>query len=1272
MTPPRIFSVMLALALAFALIGPVSQPAQAAGAISLTGATYTQDFDTLASSSTSSSVPTGWDFYESGSNANTTYTAGNGGGTAGDTYSFGVTSSTDRAFGGLQSSNLIPMIGAQFTNNTGSTITGLEITYTGEMWRAGVTNRGAADRLDFQYSTDAGSLSTGSWIDVDVLDFNSPVVNTTAGALDGNALANRAAISHTITGLNIPNGASFWIRWTDFNIASSDDGLAIDDFSLTPITGAGTPVLSINDVSQTEGNSGTTTFTFTVSLSAPAPAGGVTFDIATADGTATAGSDYAANSQTGLTIAEGDTSTTFDVTVYGDTDAEPDETFLVNITNISGAVSGDTQGVGTILNDDAVVPVLSINNVSQAEGDSGATLFTFTVSLDIPAPAPVTFDVETADDTATAGSDYQSVSISGATINTGAQTYTVDVTVYGDTLYENNETFFVNISNISGAVAGDAQGLGAILNDDPTPIYLIQGSGPATPFSGTHTIQGVVIGTFEYQGGTPAMLNGFYVQEQVGDGNPATSDGIFVYTGTNPKGVNIGELVRVTGTVSEFQNQTQISATNPANITILGAGYSIAPIDITLPFSSADEPEQYEGMLVRFNQTLYVTEHYQLGRFGQVVLSSSDRLYQPTHLFAPGSAQMFAQQTANALNQIILDDSNQSQNPDPILFGRGGNPLSASNTLRGGDTVTNLTGVFTYTWGGNSASPNAYRIQPVTSMGGGAPNFVAANPRPTTAPAPSGTLRVASMNLLNYFNTFGAGNCTAGVGGATVDCRGADNSTEFERQAAKIVNAILTSDADVIGIMEMENDGYGTGSAIQDLVNRLNAASAPGTYAFIDADTLTGKTNALGTDAIKVGLLYKPAAVTPVGATAVLDTPAFVTGGDSAERNRVSLLQAFRQNANDEIFLVNVNHLKSKGSACDIPDSGDGQGNCAVVRTNAVLELLNWFPTDPTGTSDPDILVIGDLNSYAKEDPIDAFEDNGFTNLNALFGGDYAYSYVFGAQWGYLDYALANASLLGQVANVTEWHINADEPPVLDYNTNFKSAGQITSLYSPDAFRTSDHDPILVDLNLNSVAPAVVSITRHAPTDQLVTSGSSVTFRVTFSEDVVNVDAADFALTLLSVPGANASISSVTPVSASVYDVTVDLSALRNASGKLDGAIRLDMLGATDIKSAATALPLGNAPFTSGEVYSVVQEQTFNDVPPTYWAWSFIERLYYNGITGGCGGGNFCPGSTVTRDQMAVFLLRLKYGPAYTPPAVGSSTGFADVPTTHWAAAWIK
>ena len=229
----KVFTSITVLALM--LTSVPMQSVQAAGSISLTslGIAYTEDFNTLASSGTSSTVPNGWDFSESGTNANTLYTAGTGSSNAGDTYSFGVSSSSERAFGGLLSGSLTPTVGASFTNNTGSTITDLSITYTGEQWRAGVTNRNAADRLDFQLSTDATSLTTGTWSDYDGLDFNSPNINTAVGALDGNAGSNRSSISFTITGLTIGNGASFWIRWTDFNIASSDDGLGVDDFSLT-------------------------------------------------------------------------------------------------------------------------------------------------------------------------------------------------------------------------------------------------------------------------------------------------------------------------------------------------------------------------------------------------------------------------------------------------------------------------------------------------------------------------------------------------------------------------------------------------------------------------------------------------------------------------------------------------------------------------------------------------------------------------------------------------------------------------------------------------------------------------------------------------------------------------------------------------------------------------------------------------------------------------------------------------------------------------------
>ncbi len=588
-----------------------------------------------------------------------------------------------------------------------------------------------------------------------------------------------------------------------------------------------------------------------------------------------------------------------------------------------------------------------------------------------------------------------------------------------------------------------------------TPIYEIQGSGPTVALTGTRTTEGVVVG--DYEGPSPTQ-RGFFIQDPAGDNDPATSDGIFVYNASRDS-VSLGDYVRVTGDASEYQGQSQIT-TSSSGVIPCGTG-TVVPTDVTLPFPTADYLERYEGMLVRLPQTLYVTEHFQLGRFGQVVMSSGGRLQQPTNMVEPG-APALALQEQNNLNRIIIDDASQLQNPDPILFARDGQPLSASNTLRGGDTATGIVGVLNYTWGGHSSSPNAYRVRPVNALNGYY-YFEAANPRPVDAPAKTGDVRVAGMNLLNFFNSWT--NCYPSGTGA--DCRGAENQPEYDRQLAKTVAAIVGTQADVIGVIEIENDGYGPDSALAALTDALNAATATGTYAYVDVDTNVGQEYALGGDAIKVGFLYKPGVVSLVGQTAVLNSEAFINGGDDEPRNRAALAQAF-QHVDGGVFVASVNHLKSKGSACDAPDGFDGQGNCNQVRLNAALLLGEWLASDPTGVGDMDALIVGDLNSYAKEDPIIALEDLGFTNLIEAFLGPDAYSYVFDGQWGYLDHALASPSLVSQVANVAEWHINADEPSVLDYNTNFKSATQINSLYAPDEFRISDHDPVLVDLALEA------------------------------------------------------------------------------------------------------------------------------------------------------------------------------------------------------------
>ncbi len=248
-----------------------------AASINYTGGTYTQNFDTLAATGTASTLPTGWLFAETGTAANTIYTAGNGSSNSGDTFSFGTGTATDRAFGGLQSGSLIPTVGAAIKNSSGSTLTSFTLGYTGEQWRLGATSR--ADQLDFQYSLDATSLTTGTWIDVNTLDFVAPITAGTVGALDGNATANRTAVSTTVGSLSIANNATFWVRWVDFNASGADDGLGIDDITFTASNAAlvstTTTLASITPLTVNQGDSITFAGTVVAASGSATPTGSI-------------------------------------------------------------------------------------------------------------------------------------------------------------------------------------------------------------------------------------------------------------------------------------------------------------------------------------------------------------------------------------------------------------------------------------------------------------------------------------------------------------------------------------------------------------------------------------------------------------------------------------------------------------------------------------------------------------------------------------------------------------------------------------------------------------------------------------------------------------------------------------------------------------------------------------------------------------------------------------------------------------------------------------
>ena len=286
----------------------------------------------------------------------------------------------------------------------------------------------------------------------------------------------------------VENNETFFVNVTNVSGATLTDGQAVGTIQNDDL-----PSLSVNDVALNEGNTGPTTFTFTVSLSDAAPTGGVSFNIATQDNTATvADNDYASRTVLAQTIPAGSLTYAFDVAVNGDLNIEPNETFTVNLTNVSGATVTDGVGQGAILNDDS--PKLSINDVTQTETDSGITIFTFTVTSSLPAPVGgITFDIATADGTAhddtppTEDNDYVPRSLTAQTIPSGNSSYTFNVVVNGDTLIESNETFVVNLTNVTGANVTDGVGQGTILNDDTPDLAISQVYGGGGNASATYT-----------------------------------------------------------------------------------------------------------------------------------------------------------------------------------------------------------------------------------------------------------------------------------------------------------------------------------------------------------------------------------------------------------------------------------------------------------------------------------------------------------------------------------------------------------------------------------------------------------------------------------------------------------------------------------------------------------------------------------------------------------------------------------------------------------------
>lgn len=788
---------------------------------------------------------------------------------------------------------------------------------------------------------------------------------------------------------------------------------------------------------------------------------------------------------------------------------------------VNGIDQGNARFYGTIKNTGVTptTPVVSIQATDANANEQGQGTATFRISRTGVTTDALTVSY-TVGGTASNGTDYTPSLTGTAIIPASAAFVDITITPVDDNAEEGNETVTLTLTDAADYDLGNPASATATITDNDqavviTKIHTIQGNSTnqlsnisgsgahddRSPLEGqTVTIEGIVTAT--YNG-----LNAFFMQEEDTDtdSDPSTSEGIFVFFNAAPT-VNVGDKVQVRGAVDEFFGMTQIDNDNGALlVTVINSGNALpSAATIDLPIAANQDVndfyEQFEGMRVNFQDKMVVSEYFELARYGQIVLTENNRPFQYSHIDnTPTSAEYAAFQDELARRTIILDDENNIQNapltlpapnnvffhPQPNGFGVG---TQGVNFFRGGDAVNNLTGILHWSFAGQSGT-DAWRIRPTITN---PVQFTIENERPTSPANVGGNVKVASFNVLNYFTTID------NVGGSNSP-RGADSQDELTRQTQKLAQALKGINADIFGLVEIENNDN---TALLAVANALNDEVGAGTY----LPVLTGT---VGTDAITVAFMYNKNVVAPVGAPAILDDASFTDPNNTGQqRSRPAVAVTFEviDNNNPDFgakFTVVANHLKSKGAAgasdADL-DQNDGQGAWNDTRAKAATALANWLATDPTGSGDPDFLIIGDLNAYKGEAPITNLKNAGYTDLVESFGGSNAYSYVFDGQLGYLDHALANGSLASQVTGATEWHINADEVPVFDYNNNvddgageqsFEAKPSGNNLFEANAFRTSDHDPVVIGLNLTVPCTASIqSINTSNPTNCGLNNGS--------------------------------------------------------------------------------------------------------------------------------------------------------------------------------------
>ncbi|MGB5488267.1 MAG: ExeM/NucH family extracellular endonuclease [Lysobacterales bacterium] len=531
-----------------------------------------------------------------------------------------------------------------------------------------------------------------------------------------------------------------------------------------------------------------------------------------------------------------------------------------------------------------------------------------------------------------------------------------------------------------------------------SPIAIVQGAGSQSPMRGQQvTVQGIVT----------LIQNdiGLYVEEPASDVDRYTSNAVFIQSDNPAGGIEPGTLIAVSGTVTEIGDERDplTALTDITQLVQCSSGHTLPLTDVSLPLDEAGR-ESIEGMRIRINDTLVVTDVYQFQQ-GKFTLSANGFQYIPTEVMKPGpaAADLLARNRASAL-PVLLPES-----------------MGIPAMLVGGTSVGHVQGVLAHDGRGKRLT-----LQSISSFS--EPNIA------TPGNASAGSLRVVGMNLHNYFNGDGKGQ-----GFPTP--RGAETYDEFQHQRARIGAAIGTLDPHVLAVMELENDGFGPNSAAQDFIQLANETSQHSWAATRPVDDNTGS------DKIAVGLFYRTDLLKAIG-------PSHTLGGPEFELSRQPQAQLFQRLLDGETLLIVINHLKSKGSC---PESGkdanqrDGQGCWNAIRRSSAEKMSAWAKEVAVSAGTSNILILGDMNAYRNEDPIGAIREAGFTELMER-DRQATYSFVYSGQRGTLDYAFTSDALLENVLQAYIWHVNAAFPAKMELPKPW--------------LRFSDHDPVVVELRI--------------------------------------------------------------------------------------------------------------------------------------------------------------------------------------------------------------